>query len=197
MYLQHKVQIFTLLLSVLLIIICGHQRACAEVVIYGDQYQWGSDVGEFTTIDFTHFDEGTIITEQYADLGIHFTSGYDFIRNNWNIFPNDGWGLTNNTYAAAITTEYDFDLTGIAVEYPGAMQIELYHDNELLYTSLVYGAGFLGLISDIGFDKAVILDPTGGSVSVDDLHFGGVVPSAGTCTLLLLMGIFERRRRQH
>ena len=66
--------------------------AHGDVTEFTDKDEWIAAVGPFTTIDFTGFPDGTLITDQYADLGVIFTGGTENIFLN-NSFPNDGAGL--------------------------------------------------------------------------------------------------------
>jgi hypothetical protein len=52
---------------------------------------------------------------------------------------------------------------------------------------------FAGLISSQAFDAALVFDPIGTLVVLDNLHFG--VPAPGVLPLLALAGIVGARRR--
>ena len=67
--------------------------AHAGVTEFTDRAEWEAAVGVFSTIDFTQFPQGTIITDQYQDLGVLFTDGNDSIFFS-NGFPNDGAGCS-------------------------------------------------------------------------------------------------------
>ncbi|MCH8150741.1 MAG: hypothetical protein IH830_00025 [Planctomycetes bacterium] len=164
---------------------------------FTDKAEWISAVGRFTTIDFTGFPDGTFITDQYADLGILFTDGNDNIFLSDNAFPNDGAGLFGGGFTP-IAVSFDTPQAWIAVDFPGAVQFELFREGELIYTSSLFGGGgvgfFAGLVSSELFDAAVILDPDDQSVFIDDLHFG--VPAPGAIALLALASLFSTRRRR-
>ncbi len=163
---------------------------------FTDKDQWIAAVGDFTTIGFTGFPDGTFITEQYADLGILFTGGGENIFFN-DGFLNDGVGLDSGFFTD-IVMEFDTPQLWIAVDFPGTVQFELFSAGELIYTSTAFGGGgvgfFAGLVSTESFDMAVILDPSGGNSDIDDLHFG--VPSPGGIALLALASLFFTRRRR-
>ena len=86
------------------------------------------------------------------------------------------------------------------MEFPGNVRFQLFSNEELIYTSSVFGleptGNFAGLLSTETFDAAVILDPFDEFVFIDDLHFG--VPAPGTLWLLAFLGLSSasgRRRR--
>ena len=158
--------------------------------------EWIAAVGQFTTIDFTGFPDGTFITDQYVDLGILFSGGNEHIFLNQG-FINDGAGL-NSGFFTDIVMEFGTPQLWIAVDFPGDVQFELFREGVLIYTSSEFGIGgvgnFAGLVATDPFDMAVILDPTGGTANVDDLHFG--VPSPGALWLLAVAALLPRRRRR-
>ncbi len=185
------------LLAVALSVCSGGRAAVGGFIEFTDKEEWIAAVGRFTTIDFTGFPDGTFITDQYADLGILFTGGGENIFLNDNAFPNDGAGL-NSGFFTDIVMEFDTPQLWIGSDFAGTVQFELFSAGELIYTSTVFGGGgvgfFAGLVSSKPFDRAIILDPKGGSANIDDLFFG--VPAPGTLALLALGGLFSNRRRR-
>ncbi len=160
---------------------------------FTDKDEWIAAVGDFTTIDFTGFPDGTFITDQYADLGILFTGGGENIFFN-DGFLNDGVGLDSGFFTD-IVMEFETPQLWIGVDFPGLIQFELFSAGELIYTSSVFSdfqSNFAGLLSMELFDVAVILDPTGGNSDIDDLYFG--VPAPPTLVLLALGSFLSRRR---
>ena len=163
---------------------------------FTDKAEWISAVGRFTTIGFTGFPDGTLITDQYADLGVLFVGGNENIFLSDNGFPNDGAGLFGGGLLIAVA--FDTPQAWIAVDFPGRIQFELFSAGELIYTSNEFGVGgvgnFAGLVSTELFDLAVMSDPSDMDVFIDDLHFG--VPSPPVLALLALAGLFSARRRR-
>ena len=156
--------------------------------------EWISAVGQFTTIGFTGFPNGTFITDQYADLGILFTDGNVFIHMSGS-HVNDGWGLGGNE---AIHLSFLTPQAWIAVDFPGAVKFELFSGGDLIYASSNFGGGgvglFAGLLSTDLFDAALIYDWGDDQVFIDDLHFG--VPAPGALWLLAVAALSPRRRRR-
>ena len=169
----------------------------AGVIEFADKSEWEAAVGGFTTIGFNEYPNFTFITDQYADLGIHFTDGDDFIWHMPNAFPNDGFGLGDG-YPNEITMEFDEPQAWLAIEFPGYKRLELYRDGQLFHSTPLYGGSaarfFLGVVSDQLFDKVMILPLPGGTADIDDLHFG--VPAPGALALLALAVSLPARRRR-
>jgi hypothetical protein len=173
----------------------------ADVVEYENAVAWHSAVGSFTTIGFDEVAQGTIITEQYADLGVHFTDGTDVaIGPGCETFPQDCWGLKGHIFALPDEIHLTFDTPQkwIGIHFPGGANIELYRNGEHIYSSTILGTfeidNFGGLVSTIGFDEAVIWDSADGVVFIDDLHFG--VPAPSALPLLALAGVIGTRTRR-
>jgi len=169
--------------------------AIGVVASFTSKPAWQAAAGAHTTIDFTGFDVGTIITTQYQSLGVIFTEGNDRI-NALQSFVNDGFGL--NGVIDTFTLAFSQPMRTIACEFPGSLQFKLYSQGQLIHTSTIFGnvgTGFFGgLISDQPFDSAIVIDPQG-DVYVDDLHFGQGIP--GPCTMVVLgMGICIKRRKR-
>ncbi|MCH8344433.1 MAG: hypothetical protein IH983_10640 [Planctomycetes bacterium] len=173
----------------------GDRVAVGGVVEYFDSDEWVKAVGEgnFLTVDFVGFPNGTFITDQYADLGILFTDGNDSIAFAGS-FINDGVGLDGN---GNISVSFDTPQAWIGVDFPGFLTIELFSAGKLIHTTEFGSAGvgnFGGLISSKLFDAAVLVDPLGRDAEIDDLHFG--VPAPGSVCLLVLAGLYPRGRRR-
>jgi MYXO-CTERM domain-containing protein len=168
----------------------------AEVTSFEDRDEWEAVVGEFTTIDFTGFPEWTIITDQYADLGILFTDGSDRIRLHSD-YP-DGAGLEGGS-SDDIELAFDIPQHWIGMEFVGAVQIHLFTNGQLIHSSFVFDDlpnPFAGLFSTERFDAAVIEDPSDNYVAIDNLHFGPPIPAPGALSLLALGFIESTRRRR-
>lgn len=159
---------------------------------------WTSAAGSYTTITFTGYPANTIITTQYQPLGVMFLDGTDRISASSGLYPNDGFGL-NGAFDES-TLVFSTPIHSIAVDHPGSVQIDLYFQGSMFYSSIVFYSqgigGFAGLVSDQPFDKAFISDPNSG-LFIDDLHFGPPVP-APPAALVMLTGatLLGRSRRR-
>ena len=158
--------------------------ASADVLEFTDKDEWIEAVGEFTTIDFTGFPEGTWITDQYADFGILFTDGDDWIHNTCG-YVNDCWGLAGGDGNDQIMLAFDTEEAYIGVDFPGDLQIDLFAAGKLIYRAVFIAGGngnFAGLVSTELFDSVVLSDPVFGFVAIDDLHFGPPPPESARGT---------------
>ena len=146
--------------------------AHGDVLEIVDKDDWIVAVGPSTTVDFSSYPEFTVITDQYADLGVVFADGDDTIYVNEGLFLNDDVGLDGN---GDIVVVFDSPQFWIGADHPGYLRIQLLRDGELLYASDDWGPGgtgnFLGLISTQFFDAAILIKG-GGEAEIDDLHFG-------------------------
>jgi hypothetical protein len=171
----------------------------ADIVGFTDRDEWEQAVGAFTTIDFTGFEPLTLITDQYADLGVLFTDENDVTVHSWDVFVNDGEGLEGSNFDDQITVEFDLPHLWFAVDHAGSAFIDVYDDDIFLGTfeHFAGGAGkFTGIVSDLAFNKIVIHRGGDSPPFIDDLHFG--IPAPGAIAVLALAGLLgtgSRRRR--
>jgi len=184
------------LLFLLLPLLAG--KVPAGVTEYSDKAEWESAAGSFTTIGFTGYPDDTLISDQYAVLGVLFTDGFDFINldNDHDTFF-DGAGLYG---AGGIDLAFSIPMYSIALDFPGTLLFDLYSNGDLIYTSSPFGGGgvghFAGLVSAESFDEASIRDWVGDTIDIDDLHFGPPIPGASGLGLLgvAFVGMLRRRR---
>ncbi len=163
-----------------------------------DRDEWIAWVGEFDVVDFVGFSEGTLLFDQYADLGVLFTDGNDTVRVNQLYL--DGSGAFGGLFGdVGLTMVFDEPQSWIGLDYPGIIQFQLFREGELVYESREFRApqgeiGFAGLISTEPFDSAVVFDPCV-DTSIDNVYFGGV-PTPVTGTLFILAALLPLRRRK-
>jgi len=165
----------------------------------GEREAWFDAAGgaaNVTTIDFTGYSDGTPLNDQYQHLGVTFTDGSSFFAGeSFLAFPQDGWGVQD---FGLISFAFDSPQNAVAVDYPGAVQLGLFHDgipidvsSEFIETG--YG-NFAGIISTESFDAVEVIDPTGGDVAFDDLHFAQI-PTPPSMLPLMAILLGARRRR--
>lgn len=168
--------------------------AYADIQAFTDKQAWIDAVGDFNTIDFTGFEEGTIITDQYADLGILFGERDDVINFSTDYFPNDSWGLVDGFGPIAIT--FDTPQRWIGADYVFGLGIFFYVEKELVLVASFDGKGagnFGGIISDEPFDSLLLVgDPVIAAIFIDDLYFG--VPGPGGLAAFIVAGVCIPRR---
>ena len=160
------------------------------VIEFIEKEEWIAAVGGFTTIDFTGFEDGEFITEQYADLGVHF-DGTDLFFFNPS-FVNDSWGVNGNGSAYV---SFDTPQAYIGFDYPGFLRIDLYSEGRLFFQSEILPGGglgnFKGLVSTELFDAVRLVDPTG-VAEIDDMHFG--IPGPSGLYVLAIAALRSPRR---
>ncbi len=121
-----------------------------------------------TTIGFTGFPEGTIITDEYAKLGVLFLDGDDWVQCcSYDLFPQDGVGLHTN---GVIHLLFSDPRRWVAAD-GGDLMFVLFFEGVLVYESSEAGSfePFLGLLSTTPFDAVTVY-----SGAFDDLHFGSL-----------------------
>ena len=170
--------------------------AFAETQLFFEKAEWEAAVGDYTTIDFTGFEDGEPLSDQYADLGVTAATSNAAFRRAPSIFPSDWWGVSS-TFGPGINLAFDTPQRWIAADYPGAVAFRLFMDDVFLDEVQFFGGGtgfFGGLVFDHEFNRVEMVDVTDGIVSVDNLYFGVPAPGAiGLLTLTLLVGPPRRR----
>jgi hypothetical protein len=131
-------------------------------------------------VTFQGFPQHTFIATQYASTGFVCPDGADLIRVG-SAYANDGVGLGGGL--EEIHLNFQQPTFAVGCDYFAEMTIRLYwHGQMIAEHDFPFGVNlrFAGLVSDAPFDAAVMLRPTGGEASVDDLYFapplGGTVP---------------------
>ncbi len=191
------------LLPILFVLIASYRSEAGVTEFENEQRpDFFSAIGgeqNVSTVDFTGFDDLTPVTDQWSHLGVEFsgfvlTSGFDDFIN-----PNDGWGVFAQP---EIIVDFDQPMQWIAADFPGTLGIELFSNDQSIYTSTTLASGgtgnFGGLISDQPFDRARIFDPADSIVAIDDLHFGPpiAVPTPGALGAFALLILVRHRRRR-
>jgi len=182
--------------STFLVILIAH-TCVAEVQEFFDFEEWENAAGEFTFIGFTEYPQGTILTDQYADLGITFPEANatvvesDFLFEDGHALGVDGPAGFDN-----IWVEFEEPVTAIGATFPGGLQIEMFSNGESLNEPDSFSGGFLGYVSDEPFDSAILVDPTGGTF-IDNLYFAPPIPAPGVLGGFAIAALcFHRRRRR-
>jgi hypothetical protein len=175
---------------------------CDTVDWYMNRQAWENAVGDYTTIDFTGLENGEPLSNQYADLGVLFSSAGSLFAFNSCIFVNDCWGMRGEGGGGA-WVHFDEPMNWIAADHPGSLSFALYFDDELIIEIGAFGGSgtghFAGLVSEKPFNKARLFraPPALDFVYIDDLHFGAIaVPAPGALGVLAVALLVHRRRRR-
>ena len=170
----------------------------ADVLEFDDKGAWiDATGGDFTTIDFTGFPSGTVITNQYIDLGLIFDSGDpNYIQGPLNGYVNDDWGLDGRD---EVIIEFAQPIQWFGMDFPGNLHIQLIRDGEV-GEPIYFGAGgvgnFGGVIADQPFDGVRIHDYGGfENTNLDDIFFGPPIPGPGAHAALAITGLARAQRK--
>lgn len=175
--------------------------AMAQVTNYTNFTNWTEATDYYQAITFSSLSGGTVVTSQYAGVGVTFQNALTIPAANF----TDGIGITNTDQMNPIEVDFAGNTTAFGVDFLDYAQIQLYEGNALVGTSNAFTNGglsttFAGITSSTAFDR-VLIDPFGpGPVLVDNIYWGKVaaVPEPATMAVLAasLAGLAARRRRR-
>ena len=164
---------------------------------------WKAASGVYSTVTFGEVPANSVVTDQYASLGLLFTSldldttyPQDFF-----VFPQDGFGLDGN---CQVELTFSQPISAIGWHFPGLMTAKFYNGSELLWTDPLMGQGgsfsnFVGFVSNLPFDRVTLVGPPGptcGNVAIDNIYFS-TIPAPGSAAFLVLSLVAARGRRRH
>ncbi len=170
---------------------------CAAYTWYPQDFAgWQQAAGPFTTIGFNDLPHLTVVTDQYADLGVVVTSVFPtLITYGPGGFAEDGWGLNPQ---GSLEFTFSTPMYAVGGHVPGAPVMQLLMGSTVVgLTPPALGSGpkFTGLVSDVPFDRVRFIPPgSGGNAFLDNLYFS-TVPAPGCAGVLLFVAVKRRRRR--
>lgn len=143
----------------------------ASIQAFTDYEAWAQAAGGLLQANrFADLAPGEIVTGQYAWAGATYLDGDDYTLPY--DFSTDGMILQGE---GRIRITFDRPITGIGVDYPGAMRIVAYRGGEIVFTSPDFGdrgyGHFAGLVSDQWFDSVELLDWFDDRAFADDIHY--------------------------
>jgi len=196
-------------LTIVLGIMVATVGAEAAVLMTFSPSTWQAQVAAPTTLltfaDIAPPGLPVIFTDQYASLGVVASQGDDIIKY-LRSGGTDGWRLHGRDITVpggdpSIELEFASPIGAIGFTANGGFQLDLFLRGLPVATDLSIGPfgppwKFVGVVSDIQFDKAH-LRPTGPGtgVIIDDLYFE-TIPAPAAAPLLLLAAYHCSRRRR-
>jgi hypothetical protein len=163
-------------------------NARADFTYFFQLPAWQQAAGPTTTIDFVQ-PVPTLITDDYASLGVLFTEANDYAAPMLNTPSGDGWGLYSGP-DSSITIQFTQPVYALAFHVPGSFDYKVYSGDTLLLVDAAVNP-FRGITSTVAFDRIVCY---GGS-AIDNLYFGPPIPAPGTLALAAVLLLGPRRLR--
>jgi hypothetical protein len=179
------------------------ESVAASVTVFTNPQQWHAAAGPHTALTFVEHRSFTTITNQYANLGVTFTDGNDFVFVTPS-FPSDNHGLMSIDGSGNLGTihiSFDAPQFWFALDFTGNMRVQLYSRSQLVFETNTYSAGFtpfVGLVSSDSFDGAIVFDPDDDIITVDNIYVGPPIPAPGALALLNIgaLALTGKRRRR-
>src|SRR5687768_13459154 len=114
--------------------------AVAGFTLYEEFEPWAAAAGAYTTIGFTELPGDTILTDQYANIGVLFPTGQNFTVccDSTGGFPIDGagaYGIGDTFSDVPIVVAFDAPRYSVAYFFPGEIQIDLFLGGEQVFSS--------------------------------------------------------------
>ncbi len=187
-------------------VVAGAPHALAGVVVYAnaDEAEWFAATPGHSTITFAELPHYTLVSDQYAELGVLFTDPFpNLILGPFpDSFLQDGWGLSGSI---AVHLEFAETMVAFAAHFPGFAVFKFFRDGEMVFQSPLMGGGgldwFAGFSVTGGFDR---LEITGKPplfpdlidvVNFDNFYFKAI-PAPGAVVALLIAGLAGGGRRR-
>jgi len=171
----------------------------ASVTSFTDYAAWSPAAGSTSTITFGELPPGTLVTDQYAGLGVTFTDPdpnfCGIVSGASDGFALNGFDLIEVTFAAPILS--------FGWDHPGWTRARFYLGDVLVFNTGYVGNGtwtFNGIVSTMPFDRVQLNDlPSAGGVHdvfVDNMHFSTIPAPHAAAVLGVGAAMLSRRRRR-
>jgi hypothetical protein len=162
---------------------------------------WQGAAGLYSTVTFGEIPAYTTVTNQYASIGLLFTSSdldttdpFDNIT-----YPQDGYGLDGN---CQVELTFSQPITAIGWHFPGTLSAKFYLGDLQVaadgFLGLAGQSNFVGFSGDLQFDRVELKKfPWNecGDIGIDNIYFS-TIPAPGAAVGLVGLLMLRGRRRE-
>ena len=119
-------------------------------------------------VSFAEVPLGSVLSNQYAHLGLHFLGGHD-VTKEVDTEDDDDFVLTGGD---AVTLQFIPPIGSLGLDFAGGLQAQLFLGATFLGVSEPFEGIFGGIIREDGrFDRVVLSNPSGTNVQIHNLYF--------------------------
>lgn len=165
--------------------------------------------GPLTQLDFSGIASGTILTDQFADLGVTWTDGDTLLETDF-FFPDqvtiEGQADDNAGNDESVIS-FALPQTAFAVQFSGDLAVQLFSGGEAVsglveiqetsvFPTIIRSVA--GIVSDTPFDSIVLtrINAPTGEAFYQEVFVQNVVPAPGPLTAVGLATVLAARRRR-
>lgn len=163
----------------------------AALTYYNTFVSWSSQVSSYETIDFVS-EQPFVLSDQYSSQGVLFPDA-----NDWVVGPTavgDHWGVIGSqSGSGGATILFSAPQSSCALSFASLTKANFYSGDTFLGQGTAFSS-FLGVTSDIAFDRIEIV-PVGGGFYLDNLHYS-TVPAPGAAAWAVAAVLFARGRNR-
>jgi hypothetical protein len=175
---------------------CG--AALGGVVSYSSNFEgWQQVAGPYTSLTFTEFPAFTVITDQYAGLGVTLTNPTrNVVKFDAFAFQQDGVGIDAN---GMCELTFDTPMKAAAAHFFGSVHLQLFLGEVYLGEVQPWNqplANVVAAVSTTPFDRIRFksLSPLG-EFTGDNIYFSPIPSPGGVTVFVAFAGLGRRRRR--
>ena len=119
-------------------------------------------------VTFAEVPLGTLLSDQYAHLGLRFLDGND-VTVAFNTEEDDDYVLAGGN---SFSLQFTPPIGSLGLDFGGSLRVQLFLGGVPLGVSDTFADVFGGVIREDGrFDRAVLSNPSGGSLEIYNLYF--------------------------
>lgn len=189
--------------AIALLTLAVRSPALAGFTVFEQNYTgWKNAAGVLSTITFAEVPADTYITDQYASLGVLFTSSDPDATYPYGptTFLQDGWGLDGDLQ---VELTFSQPINAIGWHFPGDKAVKFYSGSTLVWSDVHIGQSgqldnFTGFIGDVTFDRVQMtgIEPNNSYVAIDNIYFSTIPGPAGLALGAVAFACGRGRRRR-